>query len=95
MSLFLTIGFLLYITFDRCKSNNAKYIFCFRSLIPVSLYNLGISTKGWCIQLMNILTIERIRLRYSHRQKRVKNKFLENWQWKIQQKQIKFHVFSG
>lgn len=70
MSLFLTIGFPLYITFDRCKSNNAKYIFCFRSLI--SLYNLGISTKGWCIQLMNILTIETIRLRYSHRQKRVK-----------------------
>lgn len=88
MSLFLTIC----ITFDRCKSNNANYIFCFRSLI--SLYNLGISTKGWCIQLMNILTIERIRLRYSHRQKRVKNKFLENWQWKIQQKQIKFHVLS-
>lgn len=70
MSLFLTIGFPLYITFDRCKSNNAKYIFCFRSLI--SLYNLRIGTKGWCIQLMNILTIERIRLRYSHRQKRVK-----------------------
>lgn len=61
MSLFLTIGFPLYITFDRCKSNNAKYIFCFRSLI--SLYNLRIGTKGWCIQLMNILTIERIRLR--------------------------------
>lgn len=92
MSLFLTIGFPLYITFDRCKSNNAKYIFCFRSLI--SLYNLRISTKGWCIQLMNILTIERIRLRYSHRQKRAKNKFLENWQLKIQQKQIKFHVLS-